>query len=77
MVYIQIMFGQLFCNFIKMIYWLPDYILRELGKSKVSSYLQSDCEADQIFGYLPTTVWTLAVKYSFGDYLEHWKIIQT
>ena len=48
-----------------MVNWLLDYNLRELGKIKVASYLQSD----RNFGYLPAPVWTLATKYSLEDYL--------
>ena len=48
MVYIiHIMFGHLFDNSIKMINWLLDHNLRELGKLEVSSYLQSDCKISQ------------------------------
>ena len=42
MVYIRIMFGHLFDNLIKMANWSLDHNLKELGKLKVSSYLQSD-----------------------------------
>ena len=48
-----------------MVNWLLDQNLKELGEIKVANYLQSD----RNFGYLPATVWTLAAKYSFEDYL--------
>ena len=47
MVYIYILFGHLFDNSIEMVYWLRDYNLRELGKLKVPSYLQSDWKIAQ------------------------------
>ena len=42
MVYIHIILGHLFDNSIKMVNWLLDHNLRELGKLNLSSYLQSD-----------------------------------
>ena len=47
MVYIHIMFGHLFDNSIKMVIRLLDYNLRELGKLKVFSHLQSDRKISQ------------------------------
>ena len=58
---IHIMFGRLFDNSIKkMVNWSLDHSVRELGKLKVSSYLQTDLKytksRNRNFGYLPTTV---------------------
>ena len=65
MVYIHIIFGRLLDNSIKMVNWSPDHGLMELGKLNVSSSirLKNIPRADQNFGYLPATVWTLtAIK---------------
>ena len=41
------MFGHLFDNSFKMVNWLIDHNLRELGKLNVSSYLLSDWKISQ------------------------------
>ena len=64
MVHIHIMLGHLFDNSIKMVNWLLDHNLRELGKLKVSSCLPSENipKADRNFGYLPATVWPTSIQ---------------
>ena len=47
MVYIHIMFGYLFDNSIKMVYWLFGHNLRGLRKLKVSCYFQSGWKISQ------------------------------